>query len=126
MTGPAAGTLAGAPASPAGPGWGARGVFVAYGKTPALEDIWLPAPSGQVTVVVGGDGAGKTTLLRCLAGALAPDSRRGAHARARGGSATCRPAPGIYPDLTVAENLAFRAAAYGAAGVAGTGAVPPS
>ena len=47
MTGPAAGTLAGAPASPAGPGWGARGVFVAYGKTPALEDIWLPAPGAK-------------------------------------------------------------------------------
>ncbi len=112
MTGPAAGTLAGAPASPAGPGWGARGVFVAYGKTPALEDIWLPAPSGQVTVVVGGDGAGKTTLLRCLAGALAPDSGevRTPGARRIG----YLPAgSGTYPDLTVAENLAFRAAAYG-------------
>ena len=112
MTGPAAGTLAGAPASPAGPGWGARGVFVAYGKTRALEDIWLPAPSGQVTVVVGGDGAGKTTLLRCLAGALAPDSGevRTPGARRIG----YLPAgSGTYPDLTVAENLAFRAAAYG-------------
>jgi ABC-2 type transport system ATP-binding protein len=87
-------------------------VFVAYGKTPALEDIWLPAPPGQVTVVAGGDGAGKTTLLRCLAGALAPNSGevRTPGARRIG----YLPAgSGTYPDLTVAENLAFRAAAYG-------------
>ena len=86
--------------------------LLAYGKTRALDDIWLPAPSGQVTVVVGGDGAGKTTLLRCLAGALAPDAGevRTPGARRIG----YLPAgSGTYPDLTVAENLAFRAAAYG-------------
>ena len=67
--------------------------------------------SGQVTVVVGGDGAGKTTLLRCLAGALAPDAGqvRAPGARRIG----YLPAgSGTYPDLTVAKNLAFRAAAY--------------
>ena len=112
MTGPAARDPRRRPASPAGPSWGARGVFVTYGKTRALDDIWLPAPSGQVTVVVGGDGAGKTTLLRCLAGALAPDAGevRTPGARRIG----YLPAgSGTYPDLTVAENLAFRAAAYG-------------
>ncbi len=62
--------------------------------------------------MVGGDGAGKTTLLRCLAGALAPDAGevRTPGARRIG----YLPAgSGTYPDLTVAENLAFRAAAYG-------------
>ena len=82
-----------------------------YGDKLALDHVTFRAMPGQVSAVVGGDGAGKTTLLRCLAGALAVASGR-----------VRRPAPlrigylpagsGIYPDLSVAENLAFRAAAY--------------
>ncbi len=72
----------------------------------------LVAAAGQVTAVVGGDGAGKTTLLRCLAGAQAPGSGRVSRPEVR--RIGYLPASsGLYPDLTVAENLAFRAAAYG-------------
>ena len=72
----------------------------------------LVAAAGQVTAVVGGDGAGKTTLLRCLAGAQAPGSGRVSRPDVR--RIGYLPASsGLYPDLTVAENLAFRAAAYG-------------
>jgi ABC-2 type transport system ATP-binding protein len=64
-----------------------------------------------VTAVVGGDGAGRTTLLRCLAGALAPSSGRVRRPDPR--RAGYLPAgSGVYPDLSVAQNLAFRAAAY--------------
>ena len=96
---------------PARQSWGARDLFVNHGATRALADVSLTVPSGQVTVVVGGDGAGKTTLLRCLAGALAPDAgqMRTPGARRIGYLPT---GSGTYPDLTVAENLAFRAAAY--------------
>ena len=62
--------------------------------------------------MVGGDGAGKTTLLRCLAGSLAPGSgtvRRPAKER----SGYFPASSGIYGDLTVAENLDFRANGYG-------------
>ncbi len=95
----------------AGDWWGTEDVSVRYGSTMALDHVWFRAEPGQVSAVVGGDGAGRTTLLRCLAGALAPTSGR-----------VRRPAPmatgylsagsGTYPDLSVAENLAFRAAAY--------------
>jgi ABC-type multidrug transport system ATPase subunit len=66
---------------------------------------------GRVSAVVGGDGAGRTTLLRCMAGALAvssglvrlPPSQRIGYLDAGSGT---------YPDLSVDENLAFRAAVY--------------
>jgi ABC-type multidrug transport system ATPase subunit len=91
--------------------WGTEEVTVRYGQRLALDRVSLQAGRGRVTAVVGGDGSGRTTLLRCLAGALAPTSGR-----------VVRPEPlrigylsagsGTYPDLTVAENLAFRGAAY--------------
>jgi ABC-2 type transport system ATP-binding protein len=106
-------TLAAAAQDGADPAaFGADEVCVAYGKTVALDCVSLSAPPGQVTAVVGGDGAGKSTLLRCLAGALAPDSgtvRRPAKER----SGYFPASSGIYPDLTVTENLEFRGRGYG-------------
>ena len=93
-------------------GLGATNLCVSYDDTLALDDVSVEVLAGQVTAVVGGDGAGKTTLLRCLAGALAPTSGRVRTPGSR--QIGYLPASsGIYPDLTVAENLAFRAAAYG-------------
>jgi ABC-2 type transport system ATP-binding protein len=92
-------------------GFGASGVHLRYGNIVALDDISLTVASGQVTAVVGGDGAGKTSLLRCLAGAVRPDA-----GEVRGPGALrigyLPASSGIYPDLTVTENLAFRATAY--------------
>jgi ABC-2 type transport system ATP-binding protein len=91
--------------------WGAACVRVTYARTRALDGVTMPAIPGVISAVVGGDGAGKTTLLRCLAGALAPASGTvtGPGAQATGYFPA---SSGIYPDLTVAENLAFRATAY--------------
>ena len=91
--------------------WGTEDVSVRFGSTLALDHVWFRAEPGQVSAVVGGDGAGRTTLLRCLAGALAPTSGQ---VRRPGPLATgyLSAGSGTYPDLSVAENLAFRAAAY--------------
>jgi ABC-type multidrug transport system ATPase subunit len=113
---PEAGRAAPAP-GPAGTGtatgdwWGTEAVCVRFGHRLALDHVSFQAVPGQVSAVVGGDGAGRTTLLRCLAGALRADSGQ-----------VRLPAPqrigylsagsGMYPDLSVAENLAFRATAY--------------
>lgn len=91
--------------------WGADDLVVHYAKKVALSQVSLDAPGGQVTAVVGGDGAGKSTLLRCLAGAQAPSA--GTVRRPGKESVGYLPAStGLYPDLTVTENLEFRATGY--------------
>jgi len=97
--------------------WGLVGVTVRFGRTPALQSVDLELPAGEVRVVVGGDGAGKTTLLKAAAGALHPES--GEVSRPAATRVGYLPASsGVYPDLSVAENLQFAAAAYGVAGEA--------
>src|SRR5262245_61605211 len=99
-------------AGPAAPEWwGTDEASVRYGDRLALDHVTFRAVPGRVSAVVGGDGAGRTTLLRCLAGALAASSGQ-----------VRLPVPlrigylsagsGTYPDLSVTENLAFRASAY--------------
>jgi ABC-2 type transport system ATP-binding protein len=99
------------------PGFGASGLRVCYRDIVALADVSLAVARGEVTAVVGGDGAGKTSLLRCLAGALRPDA---GEVRSPGSQRVgyLPASSGVYPDLTVAENLAFRAAAYRMPGAA--------
>jgi ABC-2 type transport system ATP-binding protein len=95
----------------AGDWWGTEAVCVWYGHELALDHVSFQVVPGRVSAVVGGDGAGRTTLLRCLAGALQPGSGQvRLPALLRIGHLSA--GSGIYPDLTVAENLAFRAAAY--------------
>ncbi len=91
--------------------WGIRDLDFSYGRKRALRQVSLEVNPGQVIAVAGGDGAGKTTLLRCLAGALPPAA--GTVARPAKDRIGYLPAgSGIYLDLTVAENLDFRASAY--------------
>ncbi|MFG2430835.1 ABC transporter ATP-binding protein [Streptomyces sp. NPDC048590] len=95
-----------------GQDWGAFGVTVSFGATTALDRVTLPAVPGSVAAVVGGDGAGKTTLLRTLVNRVRPAA----------GHVTAPPptecgfmptgASGVWQDLTVAENIAFVAAAH--------------
>lgn len=91
--------------------WGADDLVVRYGKTVALDHVGVDIPAGQVTAVVGGDGAGKSTLLRCLAGAQAPQAGT-VRRPARKGVGYLPAGTGVYQDLTVTENLEFRATGY--------------
>src|ERR671918_294161 len=95
--------------------WGLDRVSVAYDGKQALADVSLALNLGSVVGVAGGDASGKTTLLRSLLG-LVPASS-GAVNRPDGDEVGYLPASsGVYPDLTVEENLRFAAGAYGVRG----------
>lgn len=82
--------------------------------TPALIDVSLSVPAGQVTGLVGSDGAGKTTLLRLAAGLLLPTrgqirvldldcTHQSIEIQSRVGYMPQQ--FGLYQDLSVQENL---------------------
>lgn len=92
--------------------FGAYRVSVRYGSRQALSDVTFVVPTGAVAAVVGGDGAGKTTLLRALVGALRPESGRVVAPPRTGCGFMATGSAGVWAELTVAENVAFVAAAY--------------
>jgi ABC-2 type transport system ATP-binding protein len=93
-----------------------------YGHATVIAGVTLALWSGEICGFVGANGAGKTTILRMLAGILKPDGgggqvlgfdlRRDAEEiRERVGYMSQRLS--LYPELSVFENLRFRAAIYG-------------
>lgn len=92
-----------------------RDVSVRIGATPILTGVSLAVEPGEVVGVAGPNGAGKTTLLEVLATLLAPSEGAGEILGATLGSrqvAAVRPRigwsghdPGLYPELTLRENL---------------------
>ncbi len=50
-----------------------NGVSKSYRKIPALQDISLQIPKGEIFGFVGPDGAGKSTMLKIIAGVSSPD-----------------------------------------------------
>jgi ABC-type nitrate/sulfonate/bicarbonate transport system ATPase subunit len=80
-----------------------RGVGFDYGTRTVLEAIDLEVARGELVVCVGPSGCGKSTLLGLLGGHLAPT--RGTITRA-GASRTIYQDGGLFPWLTVRDNLA--------------------
>lgn len=91
--------------------WGLEGAVVDVDGVPGLIDVDLEVGPGEAVAVVGGDGAGKTTLARTLVGLLSP--RKGAVRRPEPRRIGYQAATsGVWPDLTVGENLGFVADAH--------------
>ena len=93
----------------------ARDITLSYGGSRILHGIDLTAEAGKVTCLMGLNGTGKTSLLKALAGrhpsggTVTLDGRAlppGARDRARAGIAYVPQGREIFPQLTVAENLA--------------------
>jgi branched-chain amino acid transport system ATP-binding protein len=93
-----------------------RGVSAGYGGTAVLHEVSLSVPRGKVVALLGPNGAGKTTLLRVASGLLRPSrgvvflggeavGRDRPYQRARRGLCHIPEGRGIYPSLTVRENI---------------------
>lgn len=91
-------------------------VRAGYGDVEVLHGISLSVPEATVVALVGPNGAGKSTLLRVASGQIAPSGGclhvTGRHVNgirpdrlARAGVCTLPEGRGIFPNLTVAENL---------------------
>jgi ABC-2 type transport system ATP-binding protein len=91
-----------------------------FGPIHAVDGIDMALPPGRIYGLLGPNGSGKTTLIRLLVGLASATSGR---ARVLGVEMPSRSnlarigymtqADGIYPELSVWENLSFFAALYG-------------
>jgi branched-chain amino acid transport system ATP-binding protein len=102
-----------------------RGVRAEYDSIEALHGVDLTVPAGALMAVLGPNGAGKTTMLRVIAGLHRPSAgtvsmagRCVAGARtdqlARRGVCLIPEGRGVFPNLTVTENLRMVTYAGGA------------
>lgn len=91
-------------------------LHVQYGESTVLHDVNLAVPPGEVVCLLGRNGVGKTTLIKSIMGLLRPRGGKVTLAdtdvthwspsrRARAGVGYVPQGRGIFPHLTVYENL---------------------
>jgi ABC-type sugar transport system ATPase subunit len=108
-----------------------RALSKTFPGTCALADVCLEVERGKIHALLGGNGSGKSTLIKILAGIYASDPggeleiAGAAHDATRWSPTQAKAAnlhfvhqnPGVFLDLTVAENIAIgRGFETGAAG----------
>ncbi|MFD7654628.1 ABC transporter ATP-binding protein [Actinosynnema sp. NPDC059797] len=93
-----------------------KDIHVHYGKIAAIKGISLEVSEGEIVSLIGANGAGKTTTLKTISG-LRPlssgkvlfngedISRMPGHKRVRIGIGQSPEGRGVFPGMTVQENL---------------------
>jgi branched-chain amino acid transport system ATP-binding protein len=92
-----------------------KNLSVSYGMIKAIKGISFEFNAGEITALIGSNGAGKTTTLKALSGLLSHSgevyyndiniSTLSAPERLKHKMALCPEGRGIFPNLTVIENL---------------------
>jgi branched-chain amino acid transport system ATP-binding protein len=93
-----------------------EGITGGYGETVVLRNVSLSVPDSSVVALLGPNGAGKTTTLRAASGLIKPIHGRvlfdgedvtglKPYAMARRGLCHLPEGHGIFPSLTVRENI---------------------
>src|SRR5262245_31228718 len=97
------------------------GLRVRRGGRLILDDLSLSIQAGSVTGLLGPSGSGKTTLIRAIVGMQVIEAGTVTVLGHPAGSPALRsrlgyvtPAPSVYADLTVLENLRYFASVLGA------------
>ena len=101
-----------------------RHLEVHYGGIRAVAGIDLAVGEGELVCLIGANGAGKTSTLKAICGLITSRSgvvryagedvsRAPVHVLPRRGLVMVPEGRGIFPQLTVEENLAMGAYAYG-------------
>ncbi|KNX37268.1 ABC transporter ATP-binding protein [Luteipulveratus halotolerans] len=91
-------------------------ISVHYGRIQAIHDMSLTVEEGEIVSLIGANGAGKTTTMRTLAGLLNLSggsirfdgediSKTKGHIRVVKGISLTPEGRGIFPSMTVMENL---------------------
>ena len=97
-----------------------RNIRAGYGTGKVLENVSLVVPDGSVVALLGPNGAGKTTLLRVASGLLGPSAGQvifdgmdvtgaNAYVMAKAGLCHVPEGRGVFPTLSVADNLRLQA-----------------
>jgi len=103
----------------------AKNVSMSFGKTEAVRDVTLTVEKGTIFGLVGSDGAGKSTLLRMIATMIKPSSGTimidgldvvSEKTKIKDLIGYMPQRFGLYPDLTVGENMDFFLNIFGITG----------
>ena len=93
-----------------------RDVVVHYGRIRALHGVSLKVHEGELVTLLGSNGAGKTTMMRAISGLLPLTSgsisfdgrdigKVKAHRRVADGLIQAPEGRGVFPGMTIIENL---------------------
>jgi branched-chain amino acid transport system ATP-binding protein len=92
-----------------------QGLHISYGAVQAVQGVSFEVPLGRTVCLIGANGAGKSSILRALSGLIPAQGQLSfkgsslqgvpAHVRVKQGLVHCPEGRGVFPEMSVRENL---------------------